>query len=314
MKYLLAILLTLAISDKSFSQLYGNYRSNVIYFVQVTCDSARVEAFYNSYPDFDFKAISCLLPVFVDKKLNNIADYQDIVILKNNTYYLKLHQTKSGKFFKMRLKPYENKSDELEALRKSSYSTSKRIECGRLYDSLIGKNYLDISINNSFRAIDSKGNDYNKYVYLTDSVCNVIQNQIFAHANPIAVEYNQKCDSIQHLEECELNRLIENADYELRSSNYFLQQLALKRPRDLVNYIALNSAKRKTVLKAIRNHNDYKEMITNIKRSTTKSDARKAILRQKNMRELTDASIATAYFTIILAEIAGFVGFGFLIF
>jgi excinuclease UvrABC helicase subunit UvrB len=306
MKILLILILSF-LSIQAYSQLYRANKGGTIYFTEVRNDSAKVEIYHISRYEFVRKAFNDVIPL-----IGNDSIKTAFLTKRHDNYILTVKDRFSKRWRKIRLKPSE--SDNRRTLRNQSYSCYQEIRMRKLEDSLSGPyTRIRITVNDIYRRSDV-GFAEQDYSELVDKITDSLTAVISQLKNPEIDLYYQKTDSITLLDTDEINNLLSNANYQFQYSNYLLYKVALERPKTLIDYIESNPANKKLVLRAIRNHNHFKEITKSVKRTEYSSKGKKEIVNQKQKRIMKNVGTGAANITLILLEFAGFVALGIWIF
>jgi hypothetical protein len=96
-------------------------------------------------------------------------------------------------------------------------------------------------------------------------------------------------------------------DYKYKYGQFLLYKISLYSPECLIHYADKNTENKKTFLHAIKEHNEYSQIVKKVKETQLNTKGKKEIVKQKSKRIIEDAAIATLYITLILVEIAAFV-------
>lgn len=297
------LILILFNSYQAFSQIYFARKNWSIFYVEMNKDSARVELFYNSYPDFNFKECDEILSsnklisdtVFIGKHHQ---------ILKTHDNYYLLYKTNHGrKSKKIRLELCG--IEERTSLRKLAYSSDKRIKIMQLQDSLSGpNNVIHFDINNPITQINTNKYSESDYNQSIDCVSDSLIKKILLNRSSSADYFYSMTDSLDKIDSTKVFELLAEANYSFYYGQYFLYQVSLQKPDYLISYIDRNPSNLDTLLKAIKNHNDYNQINRNVKKSSLDSKGKHKILKQKRKRVVRDIAIGTAYITIVVSELA----------
>lgn len=306
MKHILILLFTF-FSVQAHSQLYKANKGWRVCFAEINNDSAHIEIYYNSPPDFIVKSFDAVIPLN-DTDLNKPVELN----VRKDNYILKVRKHNGKRFEKMHLKSCD--SVDRTNFRNKSYSSYKRIQMMKLQDSLSGPDTLiRLDVNNIYREVNANVAE-KVYTERVDEITDSLTAIIYHFKNSSIDLYYQKADSITKLDTIEINNLLSNSNYELYYSNYLLYKIALDRPEILIGYIDTKPLNEKLVLRKIRNHNNFKEITKNVKEAELSTKGKKKIVKQKSKRIITDIVVGAAYITIILVELAALTAFGIWIF
>ena len=301
-KFLILVLIGLVASNQAISQLYIGHKGWRNCFVEINKDSAHVEIFSVSPPDFTAK--NCDEILF---SINNVSDAcfegRSTKIIKNRSYYLFYKPNYRKRPYKIKLKSCTN--DNRKKFRNEAYASDKRIMIRNLNDSLSGpKSIAHLDINNPIRRVTQNHLSDSNFVDLVDSVSDSLIKIILTTKDSLVDYYYIMSDSINKLDSINIYKLLANGAYNYPFEKYFMYRLSLTRPDYLIRYVDKDPVNKKSLLKAIRNHNNYKEIIKKVKETPLKSTGKKEIQKQKAKRIMTDFAIGTAYVSIILSEVA----------
>jgi hypothetical protein len=291
-------------SYQVFSQLYTAIEKGPIFygklFVNINKDSAHVEIFETEYPDFCFIKKDEFLLSSNTSKDTCFVGKQTKLLKRRNDYYLIYKNNNSNKTKEIKLELCQN--DERKTYRNNAYATKKRICLHKLEDSLSGPGgFINVNVNNTIRSIPDSNATDSTYRELVDHFSDSLLNRILMLKDPIVDYYYKVSDSIDKLDTAEINKLLLNASYDYAYGQYFLYKLSVKRPAFLVSYIDINPPNKKSLLKAIRHHNNYKEIIKEVKNTKPNTKGKKEIVRQKFNRNCEDGLVGAAVVTVYVA-------------
>ena len=97
---------------------------------------------------------------------------------------------------------------------------------------------------------------------------------------------------------------MDSADYSLGYGQYFLFQLSQENPALLIRYLDQEPENRRSLLRAIRHHPNYKQILDSVKTVEPKTAGKRKVLRQKSLRIVGYIANGTISVTLILAEVA----------
>ena len=309
MKKLLLLFIFLS-AFQAKSQLFTAYKSNQIFlsyrlFVEVTKDSVIVEVFSRSYPHFTDSVYSEVLKP--DDKISDIkfAGKNTELLIDRGDYYLLFRKNcfleyETLKYFnKKKIKLGLAEVDERNSFRKSAYKNKISERLRNLGDS------LDVNYSNDLlHKVDT--NDalpYTEFHRLIDIAVDTVEKTILMAKKPEIEMYYSVSDSIEKTDTTLLFRMLAEAKYNLRYSDYFLRKLAAAKPEVLIAYIDKNPPNKKTVLRAIKYHRFIKEIVANVKKADINTKGKKLIKRQKTKQNIEDIAIASGAIALVVGEI-----------
>lgn len=291
------------------SQLFNAYKSNQIFlsyrlFVEVTKDSVIVEIFSRSYPHFTDSVYSEVLKP--DNKIDEIifAGKNTELLIDRGVNYLLFRKNcfkgyEAKRFNKKKIKLRLAEVDERNSFRKSAYKNNISERLRNLGDSL-AVNYS----NDLLHKVDIKDTlPYIEFRRLMDIVSDSVEKTILMAKMPEVEMYYSVSDSIEKADTALVFRMLAEAKYNLRYSDYFLRKLAAAKPEVLIAYIDKNPPNKKTVLKAIKNHRFIKEIVANVKKTDSNTKGNKLIKRQKPKHNIEEIATATGLITLVVGEI-----------
>lgn len=306
MRLLLICLITF-FALQANAQVYSAYKASMIYFVEIKKDSAKVEIYDDSHTRFVHKSFDD----FIAMNATNPHKLIELEVRKGN-YILKVRKDTNKRFKKIHLKSAA--SVDGKTLRNQYYLSHTSTLMLKLLDSLSGPNsriYVDIY--DRYRKVNINLTD-NEYQTLVDKITDSLKVEINHLKNPSIDVYYQKSNSISKLDTLEIYNLLSKSNYKFTYSNYLLHKIAIARPEVLVAYIDTKPSNEKLVLRAIRDHRNFKEITKNVKETALSSKGKRKIVKQKSKRIISDISLGTAYLSIILVEIAALTALGIWIF
>jgi hypothetical protein len=317
MKKLLTIVFVLIFTNEVFSQLYTGFKDKFIvhrFYVDINSDSAHLEIFAFSNRGFCKKEYDkYLLP---NAKSSDICfQNNDVQIQQKGNHYFVLF--KSSLLHKVKLHDKRNKihlkpciQDDRLLQRKRAYYWEKATYLRKLEDSLRGPiNSIPQYSRFGTMALWSDSLSLDDFVAITNIISDSLIYKITKITDPVVRNYYNACDSINKLDTSIICNLLADMVYNYSYEKYFIYKLALKRPDCLIQYVDKNPVNKVSLLRAIRNHNKYKEITKSVKECSLNTKGKKEIVRQKTKRVVTDISLGTAYLTIILSELALTTGF-----
>jgi len=303
MRKIFVIILITIISNQAFSQLYDGYKGWYRFFVEFKNDSAHIEIFSNSPPDFVYKVCDEMIIANTASRDTCLKGKQIKILNRRHAYFLLFKPDNRKTEFKIKLKLCLN--DNRKCFRYDAYSSKKRIDIMRMQDSLSGPEiFINLDVNNTIRRISNDCIADCNYLETVDKVSDSLTNILLKINNPIVKYYYNASDSIEQIDTAEVFRLLANANYIFPYAKFFLNKIALNRPACLIQYVDKDPVNKKSLLLAIRDHNNYREIIKNVKKTPMTSAGKKEIQKQKSKRVMTDIAVKTVYASIILCEVA----------
>lgn len=138
---------------------------------------------------------------------------------------------------------------------------------------------------------------------MIDIAADSVEKTILIAKKPEVEMYYSVSDTIDKADTALLFRMLAEAKYNLRYSDYFLRKLAAAKPEVLIAYIDKNPPNKKTVLRAIKYHRFIKEIVANVKKSDINTKGKKLIKRQKTKQNIEDIAIASGAIALVVGEI-----------
>jgi hypothetical protein len=314
MKKLLTLVFVLIFTNEVISQLYTGFKDKFIvhqFYVDINSDSTHLEIFAFSDRGFCKKEYDkYLLP---NTKSNDICfQNKDVQIQKKGDHYFLLFKSsllhkvnKHDKRNKIQLKPCIQ--DDRLVQRKRAYFSEKETYLRKLEDSLRGPiNSVPQYSRFGTMTLWSDSLSFDDFIAITNKISDSLIDKITKKTDPIVRNYYNACDSINKLDTSIICHLLADIVYNYTYSyeKYFIYRLALTRPECLIQYVDKNPVNKLSLLRAIRNHNKYKEITNSVKECSLNTKGKKEIVRQKTKRIVTDITLGTAYLAIILSELA----------
>jgi hypothetical protein len=222
------------------------------------------------------------------------------LFLKCNSGFL-YPRDKKDKTIKIRLKLCT--LDDRAATRIRSYYTIRRLELMNLKDSLNGPG-SSFNPSSRFDYGEEDNLSYEDHINLIEKAADSNKKQVVASENPQVAFYYKMSDAINTLDSTQIYKLLSEGNYSFHYSQYFLKKLALRRPELLIRYIDKNPMDKDTILRAIKNHNEYRLITEKVKETNIKSKGEKEIVRQKTKRVIKEISTGALLATFVLGQFA----------
>ncbi|HBS85763.1 MAG: hypothetical protein A2W91_13325 [Bacteroidetes bacterium GWF2_38_335] len=296
-----ATLFFLLLTWLSYSQVYQYYDKGKSVFLKINGDSAKLQSFGRYYPHFYFQVSDDILKKSVKGKDTLYSN--ENVCLKISGDWIRIKTTK-GKKTKTRTRfLYHCKISDLDFYRINVYLSKIQSPLYQLFDSLsVDRKALDSNLIKRQNILKSL--KYDDFIKQADGFYDSLRLNYISNRNTITDVYYNATDSILLLDSARIISLFEKADYNHYCCRFFLHQCALQRPDCLIYFAEKDTPARKSFLKAIRNHRNYREIIKKVKETPIESKGKKLILRQKSTRVISDVAIATAGVILVLSNIS----------
>ncbi len=300
------VIFIILFSNQAFSQVFYASKGYLVYtsfYAEIKKDSSYLEVFFLEPPDFINKGINDTL---ISDGINGRISYtgkQTQIVKIGNTYYLTYPKNwRNGKKKNIELKILKN--DRRDSIRNEAYACDKRVMLMKMADSLLGSDYLiRYDINKAIRAITKEHIMDSNFVELVDEAADSIVNKIMTEKDPFVDHYYKMADSIEQLDTAVIYQLLSKENLKFKYCQYFIYQLSIKKPENLISYLDKNPSNKEVILSSIRNSPNLKEITKNVRKTSIKSKGEKEILKQRRKKIASDIAIGSAYGAIVLSEI-----------
>ena len=282
-----------------FGQLYFGDVNYVYYYVDLKKDSATIEMFKDNLNSIEKRGFERL-----GKGNGNIlfSNTSSKVVEQKGKYYLLRQEKGRKKLNKIKLNLCE--TDVREGLRMEAHYCAKKDQLEHLEDSLAG-----LSGRSSYsleRSVDWSASE--AYIAYLDQTFDSLSKKISKKADPNAVRTYAIMDSIKLKEPKELFDHLKKAKFEFYYGQTLIFQLGVHRPEILISYLSKNPDKKPEVLKVIRDHKYFREIIAGVHAWPEKSPIKPEIEKQKRKRVWRDARAKTGLKVLIGVEVAVILG------
>lgn len=284
----------------AYSQFYVGGKEEKFY-AEITPDSAHIESYSGSryYRIFDQKMSEILLKN--ERKSDTLYCGKIHQILKTKKGYFLLTRSENNSLSKIPLIRCTSKPRDLE--RKKAHLGLRNAALNQLVDSLgefyssyYRDDYLLDDVNDSL--------EWNKYKEEIDLLYFKEFERIISSTNPLVTHYYKIANSITETDSVELLTLLDSMDFSSNCEKYFLFQLSQKNPALLIWYLDQEPKNERSVLRAIRHHWKYKQIISSVKAIEPTTKGKRKILKQKSKRYAAYFVRATVTGSIVVSEIA----------
>lgn len=267
-----------------FPQLYFGDQDYVYYYVDLKNDSASLEMFKDNLSSVEKKSYEILY-----KRSGEVlfANAQNKIIKQKNKLYLLHQELGSNKIIKVKLDLCQ--TDVREGLRMESHYHLRKVQLEKLKDSLAG------STSKSTFTLE-KSIDWNSsaaYIADLDRTFDSLSRKITRKADANAVRAYAIMDSIPQREASELLEYLKKAKYEYYYGQSLIYRIGVNRPEVLIAFLNRNPERQDEILKVIREHKYYREIIASVKSWPEKTPVKKEIEKQKRKRQWKDARYNT---------------------
>jgi len=267
--------------------------------VEITPDSAYVESYLrNSQTGLIYNFSNELLV-----KNSSDASYQGkkIQLKKTRDGYTLLNQS-NKKVFRGQLVSCTSNVRDMQ--RNGAYLTSKINALDELEDSLADSYAFIHSINSFLLREVNDSLELNEYKLKVDQRFHEFQKTIISSENPRVNHYYKTAHSINETDSIELFSLLDSANYNFLYGQYLVYQLSQENPAILIRYLDQKPENRRSLLRAIRHHSNYEQILDSVKTVEPKTAGKRKVLRQKTMRIAGYIANGTMSVTLLLAEAA----------
>ncbi len=302
MRILKLVLFLVLLPYTATAQLYEGKKGSHTYFVELTADSVHVIQFQIYYP-YRFSIQEIEETVSRNQNSDTISINEKTFLLRKKDLNFLISKTLRKKETKIKLKICQ--LDRRDELRKEAYATLKTSELNHLRDSLANPfNFGKLDIDLSIRQIKTDSVSFDAFKKQLDVKAEALRDLILQTRSPISDRYYAVMHSFQQTDSAEIVQLLDSANFKYTYSKDFLYALSQENPDNLIHYVDQDPVNKKTLLKSIRNHKEYRKITSSIKTVPLHSKGKKEILKQRRKRTATDIAIGAGSATIVLAEIA----------
>lgn len=295
MKLLLIFIFSILSGFSSSAQLYFAKKGWTFYYAEITGDSARVEVF-SSYRYFTHLESDEYIKLENEETKSLSAEKQNRLIKSNEKVNL-LHKIRN-KYDKAKLKPIE--VDNRDHFRKEAYSTRKANEVHKFGDSLSVENRFSYyALHFSLEKLP-----LNEYIHEVDRKVDSAKTSIIQSKDSLVTYYYNMADNLEEIDPAQAFDLLSKADYKKAYGKYLIREMAMKKPALLIQYINKKPINRKPILRTIRQHDKFKEIVSQVKAEPGKSKGKRLLVKQKFNRHLSDAGAISLAVSVVAVELA----------
>lgn len=294
------IIVVITFCSKSvYSQLFVGGK-HLKFFVEITPDSAHVESYYSwRYHPVTRMSDECLV------KNTNLSDTlyhgENVQLLKTRNGYLLLsHSNKKTSKIPLESCTFEARDQQ----RKATYLGIKQGVLDQLVDSLADSYDFRNSLDDYLLEDVNDSLELNAYKQELDRVFYKEQKRIISSTSLRVSHYYNVAHSINETDSMELFTLLDSADYFMSYGQYLLFQLSQENPALLVRYLDQEPENRRSLLRAIRHHPHYRQILASVKTVEGNTAGKRKVLRQKSLRIAGHIANGTISATLVLGEIA----------
>ncbi len=298
MKKIYLVLLILLLSNNIFAQLYYAHRGGRDYYLEIFQDSAHLEIFCFPPASNYVKLYDEIL--YSENKVNNVLfigkQYQ--ISKKENDLYLADKTQKKVEKIKL-------ETGKLDRREKNAHLEYIESQLDEIQDSLSGpfgsNEYKTGRIAGLINADEYLYDDYTKLVnHIKDTmVMNMLKSK-----DPETDFFYNILDSLSYVDSNLVYNLLSNVNFNGFYGKKLIYKLALQKPEYLINYVDKNPENKDSLLLAIREHKNNREIHENIKKTPGKSVGRKEILKQKTKREAGNIATTGLFGVVVVAELS----------
>lgn len=287
----------------AYSQLFVGGK-NLLFFVEITPDSALIESYGNS-------SHRIITPGPVEELVKN--NQSSDTCYSGNNY--QLVKTKKGyvlidQFNKKTANiPLEIASYKLrDHYRKCVYLDLKQTEFYQLRDSIADSVFFWNPTNPRILYLGNDTLELNVYKREVDLAFQEARESL-PPMKPFVQQYYTVANSINETDSVELFSLLDSANYHLNYGKYLVFRLSQENPSLLVHYLNQKPENERSILRGIRYYQHAEQIHDSVKTVKEKSAGRRKILRQKAISQVEMIGGITLYSVAFLAEITGIVLF-----
>lgn len=287
---LLLLLLTFNGLTQTFAVKHGK-RKRTCTIAQKYTDSIRLDV-YTLEPDFTkFESTHLLMKSsdevqILDSKKSHYGTNKIIANQTGDFLWVSLLDTTNGKE-KHELKLFPVDPNLSSTLKKGDYYSHKSKQLELLEDSLscaMNNESIALLFNDDRVAYDSVS--YAEYTKSVNFIGDSLMHDFILKSEPVTGPYYRAIRNMTGTNSDMLIQLLDSADFSYTYAKRFLNAIACEQPNALIQYVDLKKTNEKNVLKAIRRHDNYKEIIAHIKAASKEETYGKTkILKQEKKRE-----------------------------